>query len=321
MVEYKFKGSLSTITYKRYNKKYTTPPIFSCYKFNIVLCLTGLATGLVFLLLKDVYQYLFFIDVSLALAYMVTTHIIKPMYQNGLINKSVYYHTKSYKFASFIAFNSQAALWRIIIPGIFLIVNQANMLDFVNMSIVIGCGLGIVSILSTFGIVSKTHFYTRTAQKAYNAIIEGPKSLNEDATSLLNGSLDFKIGELIHPELANHEFLEAQSKFYSSAAELKTMLENYDEEWRKSLVYGNYTDRRDIGSTPLAKRLKTLLNEHRDNANNLNSIINSLNEIEYVPHKYVPKVSVPNKSRVHNKPSNKPKTVNDFWGNVATWYN
>lgn len=321
MVEYKFKGSLSTITYKRYNKKYTTPPIFDSYKFNIVLCLIGLATGLMFLLFKDVYHYIFVIDASLALAYMITTHVIKPMYQNGLIDKSVYYHTKSYKFASFMAFNSQAALWRLIVPGIAMIVKSVNMLDFINVSIVIGMGIGFISILSTFGLLSKTHFYNKTAQKAYNAIIEGPKSLGEDPSSLLNGSLDFKISELIHPELANHEFFEAQNKFYSSAAELKTMLENYDEEWRKSLVYGNYTDCRDIGSTPLAKRLKTLLNEHRDNANNLNSIINSLNEIKYVPHKYVPKVSVPNKPRINNKPSSKPKTVNDIWGNVATWYN
>lgn len=320
MLEYKLKGTLSTTTYKRYKKKYTTPPIFEHYKFNIALFLIGILTSLMFLCIENVYNYLLAFDVCLAVAYIVNVLVLKTLYQCGILNKSVYPYTKSYKLASFLAFNSQAALWRSIIPCVVGFVSKK--LTFPITTVVLGCVFCVVSIISLFGLTSRTHFYNKTAQKVYNAVIEGPKSWDEDALSLMNGNLDFSINELTHPEMANHEFCEAQSKFYCSAAELQTLLLQYDEEWRKSIIYSNYTTCKDICETPISKHLRELLLKHKKNANELNDIIAKINAMEYTPRHYARKVNMSSSSKIIKKNVNsEPRKNGDFWGNVATWYN
>ena len=126
MLEYKVSGSLNDVIYKRYNKRYVTPPIFEYYNFKPILCICGIVSSLILLVLREFYQYVLFIDAGLALAYIVTTFIMRFMYQNGLINKSVYTHTKAFKFGQYIAINTQMAFWRVLIPGCVILCNEFN---------------------------------------------------------------------------------------------------------------------------------------------------------------------------------------------------
>jgi hypothetical protein len=321
MLEYKVSGPLNDVIYKRYNKRYVTPPIFEYYNFKPILCICGIASSLILLLLREFYQYVLFVDVGLALAYVITTLIVRLMYQNGIINKSVYTHTKAFKFARFVATNVQMAFWRILLPGCVILFNE---FDFETIEFVV-CGcigllMCVASIFSVSGIGCRQRFYTKTAQSAYNAILEGPKSLNEESTVLVTHSLDFKITELLHPDVATAEFFRAQEKFFNTANEIKNILDNYDNEWRKAIVYGNYSCRKTIGTTPMAKRLMDLMEEHKANAEVLNSVIVKLNSMEYHPPKRVEPKTVFAKPKPKAVPVQQPKKTNDFWGNVANWY-
>ena len=324
MLEYKVYNQVANTTYKRYNKLYTTPPIFEYFKFKPVLMICGIASGLLMAVMMFVYQYVIVVDAALAIAYLIGLFITKNCYCFGLFNCSVALGTKQFKFAKTMAFMSQTAIYRIIVPGIvFFVTMDADIIGDIlfQYSIIAAIVVFMIVTLSVFGIGARQRFYTYTAQKAYNAILDGPKALNQEAKTIIADSLDFKLVELNRPEYATVELFNAQERFMASAKALEACLEQYDDAWRKAIVYGNYSGCKGIGENNATKYLMSLIESHKQNANDLNAIVIKLNTAGIVQ----TKVNVePVKKPVKNttKPTKQePKKSNDFWGNVVNWYN
>ena len=324
MLEYKVYNQVANTTYKRYNKLYTTPPIFEYFKFKPVLMICGIVSGLLMAAMMFVYQYVIVVDAALAVAYIVGLFINKNLYCFGVLNRSVAHGTKQFKFAKTMAYVSQMSMYRIVVPGIvFFVTMDWDIFNDVmfQYSIIAALVIFAISTLSVMGIGAKQRFYTYTAQKAYNAILDGPKAFNQEAKTIIADSLDFKLVELNRPEYATVELFNAQERFMSSAKALEACLEQYDDAWRKAIVYGNYTCCKSIGDNNATRYLLSLIETHKQNANELNAIVTKLNTAGIVQTKVnvdVPKKPVKNITKPNKQ---EPKKTNDFWGNVVNWYN
>ena len=70
-------GPFHKVTCKEYHRKYTTPPIFSEYKLNWILCVSNIICSAILVFVLQTYQWLYCIDIGLA-----ATYIFNMLYAN-----------------------------------------------------------------------------------------------------------------------------------------------------------------------------------------------------------------------------------------------
>jgi hypothetical protein len=145
----------------------------------------------------------------------------------------------------------------------------------------------------------------------------------------LRNNLDFKIGSLNYPELANNAYRTAVNRFENSAKKVKKELEKYDTDWRRTLLFSDNFYRDYIPANYAVTRFKELLAEHKENALELNKIICEINSIPYEGHvvkkKEVNAESIfvkTKKTTTITKPTNTKTNASndDVWGGTASWY-
>ena len=325
MTEYLHTGVMNKTLYKRYNRPYTTPVIFETFDFNAWALIVSVVVAMAMVYFIPDYSTFVFVDAGMAMAYLFMLVVIKEMYRFGVLNKTVLYGTAHYKLAAYVALMLQSALYRSIIGLCYYCRQEYIALTPENIALVAisATTAAIIATLSVMAAGSKKYAYNKIAQKNYSAILEGPESMGETTNELMKNSLDFKIASLNRPEMATMEFFKKQEKFMSSGTKIKQLLSNYDEEWRKAMVYSSYLHVTDIGRNDAARVLVATLEEHRKNAAELNRVVCEINAIKVVtPSQY----QVRSTKRTVTKPVPatavpQSKKNDDFWDTIANWYN
>ena len=324
MNSYVVPGTLNKVTYRYYNRRYTTPPIFQEYRFNITVCLTSIICAAVLLLIPECYNLLYAIDVALSFAYLFTFFVIKELYRNGILNAAVDRSGKSYWFAKFTAILTQSALYRTVVSTIYLIARRDISKVLFERSpyiLIIGVCLGCFCCLTVFGFFDKKKFYTKSAQKAYHAIIEGPDGNNE-LDKIMQSSFDFKILTLKHPDMATPAFFRAQEKFINTAEQIRGSVGKYDEIWRRAIIYGGYENVKNFSLENVTNDFIRLCNQHRKNEEELNSVIIALNKKTYTRSIYTSVFDSTKKdnAKKSSKPG-EPTAAEQLWNSTVNWYN
>ena len=326
MFEYKFGNTI----FKRYNKKYTTPEVFNSYKINLLAIIAGIVSALFTFLFEDVYVCNIFCDILFACSYVFMTTIVKCLYQNGILNTVVDRTGVWSKLANAFAIFTQVAFWRIFVTIPFFAMSWGiNIFHVYNASWIFSLIIVIMGWLITFGIFSRYKVYNRTMQKAYSAVIDGPVSMNEDVRPMIETHA-VTIAKLDHPELATQSFYNCQNSFLNSARNVKNISNDYDNEWRKCIIYSHYQYCKNMPEhTRLFLQLETALEEHEQNAIKLNNVILSENDkCSILPKKAttapmnnikIVRADISKKTKQSDDDSSA-KTTKSLWDKDVNWY-
>ena len=316
-------GPFRKVTCKEYNRKYTTPPIFNEYKINWILCLVNLVASIVMTFALQNYQLFYCIELGLAATYLFNVLIVREMYRSGCFNTSVVYGTGSYIVSKFIAGMSQGSVIRLLIPTIFYLYNgtisKVLLANFI-VSIVCFAVLSVVSVFVMTGVLEDTKYYIHSAQKMYRALLDGQDDYHTNIDAFMKSSLDFKLLKLERPECATDAYFKAQEQFVYSAEQIRSMLEHYDENWRKAILFGGYQTMENAVIPNTDGRLVALCKKHRQNAEQLNAIILDLNK-QSDPARAKAPFAARNTKEYHNsKPKEFKQSVEQLWGTTVNWY-
>lgn len=270
-------------TFERYNKKYITPEAFNAYKIHPVAVLCGFASAALVYYMMDEYAVFLMSDIVLACYFICMSLIIKSLYTCGFLNSTAATNTASYYVSNFYAILAQVSFWRVLISTPLTIsIYGSNVFIHNNMFWIVMLGLNLLAFFVFKGLFAREKYYNRTAQKVYSAVLDGPAACGESCTEFIANNA-VTTAKLAHVENANSEYFEVQNDFFDSARQIKQIVANYDEDWRMALIGANYCYSKEIPiNTPMFMRLKSAMNEHRENAENLNAVITELNKKPYV---------------------------------------
>lgn len=329
MSELVFDNNNRTMTYKQYDKKYTTPTIFLSYRFNWMLCILSVLTSFVFVFDINAYKYVIAFDILFAMVYLFNAFVAKALYTSGTLNRVVGERSESWEFAKLAATITQSSVYRLAVPIVWACIMREKLfaIDLFWVYIIAAVAAGIL-FFSPYGIFDKERLYNHTAQEIYAGVLSGPQN-DVSVDYLLRNNLDFKIGCLNYPELANNAYRTAVNKFEASAKKVKNELAMYDTHWRRALLFGDNFYRDQIPNNCVVSNFKALLAEHKENALALNKIIGEINAMPYerptIRKKEINNESVfvkPKRTTSTDKPTT-PKTNSsndDTWGGTASWY-
>ena len=182
--------------------------------------------------------------------------------------------------------------------------------------------IALCSVISLLGITSKTKFYTKSAQKAYRAIIEGPSACHYDVDTLIKNNMDFKIQSLKSASLATSEYYKAREKFLSTAEQIRSEIENHDDNWRRAVMFGGYESVKNFNTGMIRDRFSSLCEEHRKNAENLNKIIMELNSqsVNASSNRFIKRTTNTVKKVPVLTTNVNNTSVDDTWAACANWY-
>jgi hypothetical protein len=137
---------------------------------------------------------------------------------------------------------------------------------------------------------------------------------------------------LNHYEVATHKYYQARNQVSTNSVELRRLIDSYETEWRKSIVYAQYMYCESIPvHTPHANRLMNQMLVTNESVKELNVIVDALNAIEYVPKpkkasgqrktiKDKHDTCLSSKPQPQSNVNNEPLVVDVIWNYEVNWY-
>lgn len=330
MKQYIYKGPICNTIYRRYNKEYCTPPIYSAYNFNWILCLFGILTSVIFTYFSAEYTYVFFIELAFGLSYLVNSLIVKNAFTSGLLNKSLSDRSLMFVPVKILAYISQTCLFHVSIPMIMVIFGKLDVINELSpIMIAVACTIFIVNVILPFGVNCQKH-YNKNAQLAYSYIIEGPSRANESVENIYQSLHVEPMHSLKHFDAATSKYYHARDAVSKSSMNLRKIIDNYDAAWRSAIICSQYMYEETMPcQTPQAAKLANAILSTNNEVKKLNVVIDTINASEYIPKikkTSANKISSSNESRnsitVASEPSG-PKEepiVDIVWDYQVNWY-
>ena len=329
MKEYIIKGPVCNTIYRRYNKQYCTPPIYTQYEFNWILFISGILSSIVFALFPDEYYYIFWIEAAFGLSFLINAIVIKTGFTSGVFNACLSKRSRMFIPIKVMAYVSQICLYHIIIPLSLMITDQIDYISSYTPATVAGSvAIIIVNVVAPFGPWCQK-YYNKNAQQAYSYIIEGPRLANETIETIYK-SLDMEpMRALKHYDMATYKYFQARDIVSRENVELRKMIDNYDVSWRHAIIHAEYMYSKQIPlHTPKANELMKKMLLVNDEIKKMNVIVDTINAKEYIPKtKSTCKSTVAAKTE---KPTTKPDEKNDnvqppivvdvVWNHRVNWY-
>lgn len=329
MKEYIIKGPVCNTIYRRYNKQYCTPPIYTQYEFNWILFVSGILSSIIFALFPDEYYYIFWIEAAFGLSFLINAIVIKTAFTSGVFDACLSKRSKMFMPTKIMAYTSQICFYQMIIPFVLMFVNNIDYLSsYTPMTIAASIIIVIANVAAPFGIGCQK-YYNKNAQQAYSYIIEGPSRANETVETIYK-SLDMEpMRALKHYDMATYKYFEARDIVSRENVELRKIIDHYDTSWRYAVIYGEYMYAKKMPlQTPKAKELMQKMICVNDEIKKMNLIIDTINAKEYIPKtKSTCKSTVATKP---TKPTTKPDEKNDnvqtpivvdvVWNHRVNWY-
>ena len=329
MKEYIYKGPICHTIYRRYNKQYCTPPIYEAYRCDLLLLLFGIVSSVIFAFFPNEYYYVFWIEAAFGASYLINAIVIRNAFTGGLLDTSISDRSKMFIITRAFAYVSQVCLYHITIPMILVICGNENFVsDYTPLTIGCSAAIVLINVILPFGIGCKK-YYNKNAQTAYSYIIEGPGRASETIDTLYKSLTLEPMRALNHYDMATYKYFQARDLVSKENIELRKMIDNYDEAWRRSIIYSQYMYSKKIPeTTSYASAFIDKILKVNDEVKKFNVIVDVINAKEYIPKtktstKARTTITAPikdQKPRVSDETPPAQVVVDVIWDHRVNWY-